>query len=168
MRNLTTMAEGLRKKVLTVGSQMKRLMNEYEVSGVEVVKAPSRADMSSWLASDRPRRHAAIPPSPGLELTQSTDASNLSQLTGEAALSDDYTASDVSNVGDDSMEERSNNTESGLPDTQLTDDTYSPGEKKRKKKEKKEKKQKKEKKEKRTRKEEDPDESDGSGNSTQY
>jgi hypothetical protein len=125
------MAEGLRKKVLTVGSQMKRLMNEYEVSGVEVVKAPSRADMSSWLASDRPRRHAAIPPSPGLELTQSTDASNLSQLTGEAALSDDYTASDVSNVGEDSVEERSNNTESGLPDTQLTDDTYSPGEKKK-------------------------------------
>jgi hypothetical protein len=144
---------------------MKRLMNEYELSGVEVVKAPSRADMSSWLASDRPRRHAAIPPSPGLELTQSTDASNLSQLTGKAALSDDYTASDASNVGEDSLEERSNNTESGLPDTQLTDDTYSPGEKKRKKKAKK---QKKEKKDKRTRKQEDPDESDGSGNSTQY
>jgi len=155
-------AEGLRKKVLTVGNETKRLMNEYELSGVEVVKAPSRADMSSWLASDRPRRHAAVPPSPGLDLTQSTDASNLSQLSGEGVLSDDYTASDVSNAGNDSVEERSTNTETGLPDTQLTDDTFSPGEKKRKKKEKKEKK------EKRSKKEEDADVSDGSGNSTQY
>ena len=162
------MAEGLRKKVLTVGNEMKRLMNEYELSGVEVVKAPSRADMSSWLASDRPRRHAAVPPSPGLDLTQSTDASNLSQLSGEGVLSDDYTASDTSNAGNDSVEERSTNTETGLPDTQLTDDTFSPGEKKRKKKEKKEKREKKEKKEKRSKKEEDADVSDGSGNSTQY
>jgi len=161
-------AEGLRKKVLTVGNEMKRLMNEYELSGVEVVKAPSRADMSSWLASDRPRRHAAVPPSPGLDLTQSTDASNLSQLSGEGVLSDDYTASDTSNAGNDSVEERSTNTETGLPDTQLTDDTFSPGEKKRKKKEKKEKREKKEKKEKRSKKEEDADVSDGSGNSTQY
>jgi hypothetical protein len=63
------------------------------------------------------------------------------------------------------VEERSNNTETGLPETQLTDETYSPEEKKRKKKEKKEKK---DRKEKRSRKEEDPDISDGSGNPVQY
>jgi len=144
---------------------MTRLMNEYELCGVEVVRAPSRADMSTWLVRDRPRRHAAIPPSPGFDLTQSTDASNLSQITGEAALSDDYTDSDISHAGELSVEERSNNTETGLPDTQITDETYSPEEKKRKKKMKKEKKEKKEEK---SRQDEDPDISDGSGNSTQY
>jgi hypothetical protein len=162
LRNLTNTAQALHKKVVKAGGEMTRLMNEYELCGVEVVRAPSRADMSTWLVHDRPRRHTAIPPSPGFELTQSTDASNLSQITGEAALSDDYTDSDVSHTGELSVEERSNNTETGLPDTQLTDETYSPEEKKRKKK------MKKEKKEKRSRQDEDPDISDGSGNSTQY
>ncbi len=134
----------------------------------EVIQAPSRADMSTWLVRDRPRRHAAIPPSPGVDFTQSTDASNLCHITGEAALTDDDTDSDISHAGNPSVEERFNNTETGLPDTQLTDETFSPEEKKRKKKEKKEKKEKKDRKEQRSRQEEDPDISDGSGNSLQY
>ena len=137
---------------------------------MEVLKAPTRADMSAWLASDRPRRRAAVPPSPGADFIQSTDASNLSQLTGEAILSDDYTGSDVSLVGNESMEERSVNTETGLLDTQWTDETFSPEEKMRKKKERKEKKEKKEKKlaKREDSQSEDQDQSDASGNSRQY
>ena len=160
-------AEALRKKVVKANGELTRLMTEYEFAGVDVVVAPSRADMSTWLASDRPRRRAAIPPSPGIDLTQSTDASNGTVLSGEAILSDDYTASEDSSCEVASVDARSVNTESGLPDTQLTDETFSPEEKKRKKKEKKLKKRMKaSKKEERLK---DPsDESDGSGNSTQY
>ena len=124
-KNLTNTAEGLRKKVVKANGELTRLMTEYELAEVVVVKAPSRAEMSNWLASDRPRRRSTIPPpSPGLELTQSTDASNLSQLSGEAILSDDYTESDSDSRGFQSIEERSVNTETGLPDTQLTDETF--------------------------------------------
>ena len=171
MRNLKNAAEGLRKSVVKSSSEMLRLMSEYELVGLEVLKAPTRADMSAWLASDRPRRRAAVPPSPGADFTQSTDASNLSQLTGEAILSDDYTGSDVSHVGNESMEERSVNTETGLMNTQWTDETLSPEEKQRKKKERKERKEKKKEREnakKEKRQEKDQDESDASGNSTQY
>ena len=83
LKNLTVTAETLRKKVVKANGELTRLMNAYELAGVEVVEASSRADMSTWLASDRPRRRAALPPSPGLELTQSTEASNLSQLSGD-------------------------------------------------------------------------------------
>jgi len=110
-------------------------MTEYEYAGVEVLEAPNRHDMSTWLANDRPRRRAAIPPSPGIDLTQSTDASNTSQFTGEAVLSDDYTGSEDDSRAAESMEGRSVNTETGLPDTQLTDDTFSPEEKKEEKRE---------------------------------
>ena len=164
------MPEGLRKSVVKSKSEMTRLMTDYEFAGVEVLTAPTRADMSTWLASDRPRRHAAIPPSPGIDLTQSTDASNLSQLSGEGVLSDDYTGSEVSHGGNESMEERSVNTETGLMDTQMTDETFSPEERKRKKKERKEKKEKKDKKaaKKEGHQREEEDESDASGNSAQY
>ncbi len=142
-------------------------MTNYELAGVEVIHAPSRADMSTWLASDRPRRRAALPPSPGVDLTQSTEASNLSQLSGDAVLSDDYTGSEDSSHGGGSLEERSLNTETGLPDTQITHETFSPEERKTRKKEMKLKK-----KRKRSKKEEpieeDANESDASGNSTQY
>ncbi len=87
-------AEALRKKVVKANGELTRLMTEYKFAGVDVVVAPPRADMSTWLASDRPRRRAAIPPSPGIDLTQSTDASNGTVLSGEAILSDDYTASE--------------------------------------------------------------------------
>ena len=83
-------------------------------------------------------------------------------------FSDDYTGSDVYSHLGKSFEERSVNTDSGLPDTQQTDDTYSPGEKKRKKKGKKAKKNKKAtRKEEEKRKEEDYN-TDASGNSRQY
>ena len=167
MKNLTVTAEALRKKVVKANGELTRLMKEYELSGVEVAEPPSRADMSTWLASDRPRRRAAIPPSPGIDLTQSTDASNTSLLSGEGVLSDDYTGSEDSSRVVDSVEERSVNTETGLPDTQLTDETFSPEEKIRRKKEKKMKKQRKALKNK-EREAEDQEESDGSGNSTQY
>ena len=65
------MAEALRKKVVKSNGEISRLMTNYELAGVEVIH-----DMSTWLASDRPRRRAAIPHSPGVDLTQSTDASN--------------------------------------------------------------------------------------------
>ena len=167
LKNLTVTADTLRKKVVKANGELTRLMNAYELAGVEVVEAPSRADMSTWLANDRPRRRAAIPPSPGLELTQSTDASNLSQLSGDGVLSDDYTASEDSSRVGNSVEDRSVNTETGLPDTQLTDETFSPEEKKRRKKDKRRKKQRKALK-KKEREEEDEEESDGSGHSTQY
>ena len=124
----------MRKKVVKANNEMTRLMTDYEFAGVEVLQAPSRADMSSWLASDRPCRRAALPSSPSVDLTQSTDASNLSQLSGEGILSDDYTGSEASSHGGQSMEERSVNTESGMPDTQMTDETFSPEEKKKMKK----------------------------------
>ena len=89
-------AETLRKKVIKANAEMTRLMGEYEVCGVEVVRAPSRADMATWLSKDRPRRRAHIPPSPGIDLTQSTASSNLTQQLGDAVLSDDYTASEES------------------------------------------------------------------------
>ena len=110
-------------------------MTNYEFAGVEVIHAPSRADMSTWLVSDRLRRRAAVPPSPGVDLTQSTEGSQLSQLSGEAVLSDDYTGSEDSSHGGGSLEERSLNTETRLPDTQMTDETFSPEERKRRKKE---------------------------------
>ena len=80
------------------------------------------------------------------------------------------TGSDDSHVGMESMEERSVNTETGLMDTQWTDETFSPEEKRRKKKERKEKKEKKQREnaKKGHRQKEDQDESDASGNSTQY
>ena len=170
LKNFAVTAEALRKKVVKANGELVRLMTEYELTGVEVVEAPSRADMATWLASDRPRRRCAIPPSPGIDLTQSTDASNTSLLSGDAVLSDDYTGSEDSSRGGDSVEGRSVNTETGLPDTQLTDETFSPEEKQRKKKEKKDKKLKKQRKalKKKEQEEEDKEESDGSGNSTQY
>ena len=155
-------AETLRKKVIEANGEMTRLMAEYEAPGMEVVRAPTRADMDTWLAKDRPRRRANIPPSPGIDLTQSTASSNLSQLSGDAILSDDYTESDASSQAGQSMEERSVNTETGLPDSQNTDDTFSPEEKQRKKRAKK----KTEQKEKPL--SEEDNESDGSGNSRQY
>jgi hypothetical protein len=167
LKTLTQTAEALRKKVVKSNGEVSRLMTNYELAGVEVIHAPSRADMSTWLASDRPRRRAALPPSPGVDLTQSTEASNLSQLSGDAVLSDDYTGSEDSSHGGGSLEERSLNTETGLPDTQITHETFSPEERKTRKKEMKLKK-----KRKRSKKEEpieeDANESDASGNSTQY
>jgi len=167
LKTLSTTAEALRKKVVKANGELTRLMTEYEYAGVEVLEAPNRHDMSTWLANDRPRRRAAIPPSPGIDLTQSTDASNTSQFTGEAVLSDDYTGSEDDSRAAESMEGRSVNTDTGLPDTQLTDETFSPEEKKRRRKEKKMKKQRKASK-KEKRQEENEDASDGSGNSTQY
>jgi len=146
---------------------MNRLMKDYENAGMEIIKAPNRADMSTWLVSDRPRRRATVPPSPGVDLTQSTDNSNLSQLSGEGTYSDDYTGSETSSREGESMEERSVNTETGLPDTQKTDETFSPEERKKKKKAKRAKKGKKAK----TMEEpiiEDDNETDASGHSTQY
>ena len=163
-------AEGLRKCVVKSRSEINRLMSEYELAGVEVLRAPTRAEMTTWLASDRPRRRAPVPPSHGMDQTQPTDASNLSQLSGEGVLSDDYTGTDVSANGNESMEERSVNTETGLMDSQWTDETFSPEEKMRKKKERKEKKEKKEKKlaKREDSQSEDQDQSDASGNSRQY
>ena len=167
LKIIANAADGLRKKVVKANGELTRLMSEYEMSGVEVVHAPSRADMATWLTTDRPRRRATIPSSPSLDLTQSTDASNLSQLSGDQALSDDYTATDSDSRGVESMKERSVNTETGMPDTQMTDDTFSPEENKRRKKKDKLKKQKKAAmKEKRI--EEEEGESDGSGDSIQY
>jgi hypothetical protein len=161
-------AETLRKKVIKANAEMTRLMGEYEVCGVEVVWAPSRADMATWLSKDRPRRRAYIPPSPGIDLTQSTASSNLTQQLGDAVLSDDYTASEESSHGGEgSVEDRSVNTETGMPDTQMTDETFSPEEKNREKKDKKLKKAMKAAKKEEEHKEDD-EESDGSGNSTQY
>ena len=173
MRILKNSAETLRKSVVKSSSEVNRLMSEYEFAGMEVLQAPSRENMSTWLVNDRPRRRAYLPPSPGMDHTQSTDASNLSQCTGEGILSDDYTGSEASHTGNESMEERSVNTETGLLDTQGTDETFPPEEKKRKKKQRKEKKEKKENKENKAvkkygRPSEEQDESDGSGHSTQY
>jgi len=55
LKLLTTTAESLRKKVVKANGELTRLMTEYEHVGVEVLEAPSRADMSTWLANDRPR-----------------------------------------------------------------------------------------------------------------
>ena len=153
--------------MVKANGELTRLMTEYEYLGVEILEAPTRADMSTWLANDRPRRRATIPPSPGTQLTQSTDASNTSQHSGDCVLSDDYTCSEESSRGVETVEERSVNTETGMPDTQLTDETFSPEEKKRIKKEKRLKKERKALKKDYGR-EEDKDVSDGSGNSTQY
>jgi hypothetical protein len=167
LKILSNTAAALRKDVVKANGELVRLMTAYELAEVEVIQAPTRADMSTWLASDRPRRRAAIPHSPSVDLTQSTDASNFSQLSGEGVLSDDYTGSDASSHGRESMEERSVNTETGMPDTQMTDETFSPEEKKRRKREKKMKKKRKESKREEAIEEGD-NESDGSGNSTQY
>jgi hypothetical protein len=56
--------------VVKANGELVRLMTAYELAEVEVSQVPTRADMSTWLASDRPRRRAAIPHSPGVDLTQ--------------------------------------------------------------------------------------------------
>ena len=151
--------------MVKANGELTRLMTEYEYLGVEVLEAPSRADISTWLANYRPRRRATIPPSPGTQLTQSTDASNTSQQSGDCVLSDDYTCSEESLCGVETVEERSVNTETGLPDTQLTDETFSPEEKKIRKKDKRLKKERKALK-KDDRREEDKGVSDVSDDST--
>ena len=50
MKNVVNTVEGLRKKVIKANGEMTRLMTEYEVAGMVVVRAPSRADMATWLA----------------------------------------------------------------------------------------------------------------------
>ena len=89
--------------------------------------------MENWLVQSRPRRHApAVRSTDPLDNSQTTDAStqptqsNLgNSQTSDAAsealaagtFSDDYTGSSE----DDEDEERSVNTETGLPDSQGSD-----------------------------------------------
>ena len=63
IENCANTADGLRKKVVKTDGELTKLMSEYELAGVVVINAPSCADMFTWLATDRPRRRATIPPS---------------------------------------------------------------------------------------------------------
>ena len=158
MKDIQSRQVGLRARLRNNQREVKRLMTDYENCGSVIVRGSDGADMAEWLQQDRPRRRAAAEQSPNaLNCTQTTDASTqpsqtsisnsqISDAASEALrqglLDDDYTGSSE----EEENEERSVNTESGLPDTQASDSPYQPRNKKRKRKEKKSKKGKKERK----------------------
>jgi len=135
MKSLQEKQQGLRTRLRNNQSEIQRLMKDYENFGVTLVKGHDVPDMEEWLVNDRPKRRAPVVRSPDpLDLTQTTDASTqpsqstladsqisdaASEALAQPQFSDDYTGS-----SDDEEEERSVNTDTGLPDTQASDSPY--------------------------------------------
>jgi len=128
-------------------------MFDYENFGAVIVTGHEIPDMDEWLVNQRPKRKAPLTRSPEpLDNTQTTDASTqpsqpslaeskISDAESEAIantpFSDDFTDSS----DDKEDEERSVNTDTGLPDTQASDSPYLSRTEKKKRKKKKAKKE---------------------------
>ena len=123
---MQTKQQGLRTRLRNNQREIQRLMTEYENYGAVIVTGNDIADMDAWLSSDRPKRRATAVRSPDpLDLTQTTDGSTqpsqstlaesqISDAASEAlaaTFSDDYTGSSE----EDEEDERSVNTNTGLP-----------------------------------------------------
>ena len=123
MKSLQDKQQGLRTRLRNNQREIYRLMNDYENFNATVVTGSDIPDMDEWLVEGRPKRRAAKYQSPDpLDQTQTTDASTqpsqpsvaASEALAAAEFSDDYTASSE----DSEEEERSVNTDTGMPDTQ--------------------------------------------------
>jgi hypothetical protein len=147
MKSMQTKQQGLRTRLRNNQAEIRRLMVEYENLGAIVVNGDGIQDMNDWLVNTRPKRRASVAGSPDpVRNTQLTDGSTqpsqstlgqsqISDAASEAlaagSIEDDYTGESE----DEEDEERSVNTETGLPDTQASDSLYETrsGKKKRKK-----------------------------------
>ncbi len=153
MKGLQDKQQGLRVRLRNNQREIHRLMTEYENFGAVVVTGQDVPGMDEWLVNSRPKRRAVATQSPNpLDNTQCTDASTqpsqpsvgesmISDAASDALehpnFSDDYT--DSSDEVED--EERSVNTDTGLPDTQASDSPYLTRPDKKKKKKRKQKKE---------------------------
>jgi len=138
MKSLQDKQQGLRTRLRNNQREIKRLMTEYDNFGAVVVSGHAVKGMDDWIVEGRPKRSAPVVRSPDpLDNTQTTDASTqpsqsqsslgdsqISDAASEAleagTFSDDYTGSSE----EDETEERSVNTETGMPDTQASDSPY--------------------------------------------
>ena len=147
MKTMQDKQQGLRTRLRNNQRELQRLMKEYENFGAIVVTGDQVPGMKEWLVNDRPRRRAPVVRSPDpLDNTQTTDGSTQpsqstianSQISDAASdiFPDDYTASSEEEV----EEERSVDTETGLPDTQASDSPYRTRSQKKKRRKKKAKK----------------------------
>lgn len=150
MKVLQDKQQGLRNRLRHNQREIQRLLKDYENFGVTIVKGHDVPDMDTWLVNDRPKRTAPINKSPDpLDNTQTTDGSTqpsqpsvtesqisdaASDALGSCLFSDDYT------VSSEEEEERSVNTDTGLPDTQASESPYLTRAEKKKRKQKKAKK----------------------------
>ena len=164
MKALQDRQQGLRTRLRNNQREINRLMSDYENYGATVVTGDQVPGMKQWLVNDRPRRRAPIVRSPDpLDNTQTTDGSTqpsqstihdsqisdaASDAAAEGIFSDDYTGSSEEEV----EEERSVNTETGMPDTQASDSPYLTRSQKKRRRKKEKKASKKEKKDKRSHK----------------
>jgi hypothetical protein len=153
MKSLQTKQQGLRTRLRNNQAEIQRLMVEYENFGAIVVNGDGITDMNDWLMNSRPKRRASVAGSPDpVENTQLTDASTqpsqsslgqsqISDAASEAlaagSIEDDFTGESE----EDEDEERSVNTETGLPDTQASDSPYVTRSSKKKRKKRKDKKE---------------------------
>jgi hypothetical protein len=124
--------------------EIDRLMEEYETLDAVVVTGSKIQDMDDWLVQLKRKRRAEEVELEPLENTQTTDSSYRSQTSGgesqisDAAsealahgeFSDDFTGDDE----DEENEDRSVDTRTGLPDSQLTDGSYDDHKEKKKRK----------------------------------
>jgi len=152
MKSMQTKQQGLRTRLRNNQAEIRRLMVEYENLGAIVVNGDGIQDMNDWLVNTRPKRRASVAGSPdavgNTQLTdnstqpsQSTSQSQISDAASEAlaagSFEDDYTGESE----DEEDEERSVNTETGLPDTQASDSPYETRSSKKKRKKRKAKKE---------------------------
>jgi len=152
MKTLGSRQNKLAIKLRNNQREVNRLIEEYQTWDAVVVSGRDVLDMDEWLVQPKRRRRAAEDKNEPIENTQTTESSLHSQLSAgdsqisdaasealaQGEYSDDYTGEDE----EDEDEERSVDTCTGLPDSQLTDGTYDEqiDKKKRKKKTKKAKK----------------------------
>lgn len=153
MKSLQDKQQGLRTRLRHNQREIQRLLMDYENFGLTVVNGNDVPDMDTWLVNDRPKRRAQVNHSPGpIDYTQTTDGSTqpsqpsladsqisdaASEALGSNLFSDDYTGS---SEDQEEEEERSVNTETGMPDTQASDSPYCTRAEKKKRKHKKAKK----------------------------
>ena len=150
MKDLASKQNKLAIQLRNNQKEIDRLMDEYETLDAVVVSGSAVEDMDSWLQQPRKRRHPAEVKCEQLDSTQTTDNSRHSQSSaGESLVSDAASealaAADFSDdfTGDDEdleNEERSVDTRTGMPDSQLTDGSYDDHKEKKKKRRKKAKK----------------------------
>ena len=135
MKDIQNKQVGLRARLRNNQKEIKRLMTDYDNVGSVTVSDSEVIDMKEWLQEDRPCRRAAAVQSPNaLECTQTTDGSTqpsqtfvetprisdaASEALREGEFDDDYTGSSE----EDENQERSVNTDSGLPDTQSSENS---------------------------------------------
>jgi len=153
MKDLGSKQNKLAMQLRNNQKEIERLMEEYETLDAVIVSGSAVEDMDDWLEQPRKRRHAAEVKCDILDNTQTTDNSQHSQsVSGESLVSDAASealgtaefSDDFTGESEDSEnEERSVDTRTGMPDSQLTDGTYDDQKEKKKKRRKKAKKAKK-------------------------